>query len=85
MIEMLKRGNNMQKIIQDLFPDWEDIKPGEWSKHNKFIDYSGGYGDKGKIEIGLYREPLNEDKEISGTYTLQIFDRDDVIVCRTVE
>ena len=75
----------MQKIIQDLFPDWENIKPGEWSKHNKIVVYSGGYGDEGKIEIGLYREPSDEDKEIAGTYTLQIFDKDDVVVCRTVE
>ena len=75
----------MQKIIQELFPDWKDVKPGEWSAYNKIINYSGGHGDKGKIEIGLYREPTDEDEEIRETYTLQIFDRDDVVVCRTVE
>lgn len=75
----------MQSIIQELFPDWEEMKPGEWSKCGKIIDYFDGYKDKDKIEIGLYREPLENDAEIAGTYTLQIFNGDDVVICCTVK
>ena len=31
------------------------------------------------IEIGVYREPDD------GSYTLQIFDNDDVVVCTTID
>ena len=67
----------MNRDIKEMFPDWESIEPGNWSQHTKLI---------GDIEIGLYREPLGGvcDEEIAGTLTLQIFDGDDVIVCKTI-
>ena len=71
--------------IKELFPDADTIEPGNWSKYGKIIKCIGGYGDEEKVEIGLYREPINEeDKDISGTLTLQIFEGDDVILCRTI-
>lgn len=65
----------MNRDIKEMFPDWNDIEPGYWSRHTKLI---------GNVEIGLYREPLDTDEEIAGTLTLQIFDGDNVVVCKTV-
>ena len=42
------------------------------------------YGQGHFIEIGLYREPLN-DSEYAGHLTLHIFDGDDVLGCYDVE
>ena len=61
--------------IKELFPDWNRLKKGEWSRHGRIIDTVNGR----KIEIGLYREPA--DTEYNGTLTLQIFCNDDVVVC----
>ena len=71
----------LEKITKQ-FSDWKELEPGNWSAHSIFFQY----GEEGEdsIEVGLYREPLDEDKEIAGTYTLQGFDGDDVIFCHTV-
>lgn len=63
--------------LSEAFPKWKELKPGEWCKpsFDPFI---------GKLEIGLYREPL-DCGEYSGTYTLHIFDGDDVPYCRMVD
>lgn len=66
----------MNRDIKEMFPDWNNIKPGMWSLYTKLI---------GNIEIGLYREPLDADEEIAGTLTFQIFDGDNVIACKTVK
>ena len=66
--------------IKEMFPDWSQIEPGCWSHYNKVLQYSRSFN----VEIGLYREPM-DGSEIAGTYTLQIFDGDDVICCRTVD
>jgi len=66
--------------VKEMFPDWESIKPGDWSKYGKILYYGLGHF----IEIGLYKEPM-ENEEYAGTYTLQIFDGDDVIFCAKVD
>lgn len=58
------------------FPDHAEMKPGTWSCTPTVIRYDP---DRKPLEIGLYREPK------TGEYTLQIFDGDDVIFCRTVD
>ena len=68
--------------IRNFFPDWEQVKPGNWSEHGKVLQY--GVGDRDFIEIGLYREPM-DGGEYEGSYTLQIFDGDNVIFCAMVE
>ena len=73
--------DRLEKITKQ-FPDWKELEPGNWSAHSIFFQY--GEDDIDSIEVGLYREPLDEDKEIAGTYTLQGFDGDDVIFCHTV-
>lgn len=65
--------------VASLFPDWDYIQPGNWSRHGKIINCASGT----RIEIGLYREPA-ENEEYAGTYTLQIFRNDDVIVCEQI-
>ena len=65
--------------IKEMFPDWEEIEYGNWSKHGKILEYKPGR----YLEIGLYREPI-DGTEYDGTYTLQIFDGDDVIFCHEV-
>ena len=65
----------MPDKINEMFPDWKEIKLGEWSQNAKQIEYQPGRW----LEIGLYREPDD------GTYTLQIFDVDDIIFCQTVD
>ena len=69
-------------LVAECFPDWASIKPGEWSQHGKIIPYGKATNDR--VEIGLYREPL-DGEDYAGTYTLQIFDGDNVIFCRKVE
>lgn len=66
--------------LKDLFPDYKEIAPGNWSENcvRTFAVDEGKY-----IEIGLYREPLDE--EYAGTLTLQIFLGDDVVLCEQVE
>ena len=64
--------------IKEMFPDWEKMNPGEWSKHGKIMTTK----DETKLEIGLYKEPMND--EYPGSYTLQIFANDDVIFCESV-
>ena len=66
--------------IKEMFPDWAEIKPGCWSTHGKFLTYGIGR----TLEIGLYREPMDND-EYAGRYTLQIFDVDNVIFCEDVD
>lgn len=65
--------------VKEMFPDWEEIEPGEWSTFGKILYYGLGKS----IEIGLYREPIDND-EYAERYTLQIFDGDDVIFCADV-
>lgn len=66
------------QFIQALFPDWAELQPGEWSM------YAITSNGTNSLEIGLYREPLDDYDENSGTYTLQGFWYDDVIICQTV-
>ena len=66
--------------VKEMFPDWEEIKPGEWSYNGKILTYGEGHF----VEIGLYREPM-DNTEYAGRYTLQIFDGDEVIFCADVE
>ena len=68
--------------IKLLFPDWKEVKFGEWSENGRILKY--GHQEKDFIEIALLREPM-DDKEYAGTYTLHIFDGDEVVLCRTVE
>ena len=70
------------KSIISYFPDWYRINKGEWSEHSIIIQYGNNSNDY--IDIGLYREPDSEG-EIAGTYTLQGFDGDDVIICHMIE
>lgn len=64
--------------IKRQFPDWESIKPGEWSKHPIILTY--GVSPYEYIEIGLYRKPMDD-----GEYTLQVFNGDGVVFCVTVQ
>ena len=68
--------------IRECFPDWEEMKCGEWSKHGKTIRYGSGEWDF--IEIGLYKEP-SDGSETSESYTLHIFNGEEVAVCQTVD
>ena len=68
----------MEGTIKKEFPDWKTMECGTWSQYGRIYDI-----DKRKYEIGLYREPMDDD-EYAGTYTLQIFDGDDVIYCAKV-
>ena len=68
--------------VKKMFPDWEKLQPTDWSEHGIFLQY--GNDDRDFIEVGLYREPM-DGGEYEGTYTLQIFDGDDVIFCSMVE
>lgn len=70
----------LTKDIMEMFPDWEKMEPGTWSEYGKLISYAGGH----VVEIGLFREPMEND-EYAGTYTLQIYDGDEVIFCAKVE
>lgn len=77
--------------IKEMFPDWGEIKPGNWSKHGVELTYGLGHS----LYIGLYREPIGlgrvaTDEEIDcgvydGRYTLHIIDGDDVIFCADVD
>lgn len=60
--------------LSQAFPDWKDMEKGTWSNNYCVIE---------NIEIGLYREP-DGDTEYGGTYTLQVFDKDNVVVCRMI-
>lgn len=64
--------------LKKIFPDWDSIPEGEWSKHNKIIKTTG----YDVVEIGLYREP--DGSEYGKTLTLQIFINDNVVVCKEV-
>lgn len=66
--------------IMETFPDWQEIRPGSWSGYGKILTYEEGC----KVEVGLYREPM-DGGEYAGTYTLQVYNRDDVIFCSKVE
>ena len=66
--------------VKEMFPDWAEIEPGMWSVYSKCLTYGAGH----TLEIGLYREPLDND-EYAGRYTLQIFDGDEVIFCADVD
>lgn len=63
---------------QEFFPDWESIEKGCWSANNVMIRIN----DTTEMEIGLYREP-DENEEYKDTYTLQVFVNDDVVACVT--
>ena len=67
--------------IGEMFPDWDSVECGNWSSHVYTFKYGDGATEY--LEIGLYREPM-DNTEYAGTYTLQAFDRDAVIVCHTV-
>ena len=71
----------LESVISQ-FPDWYRMNKGEWSEHSIIIRYGSDKWDY--IDIGLYREPDTEG-EIKGTYTLQGFDGEDVVICHTVE
>lgn len=78
----------MRETIESLlhyFTDWYRIEKGNWSEYPIILHY--GLNAKDSIEIGLYREPddSSEIDDLGGTYTLQIFDGDNVIFCHTVE
>ena len=66
----------MDKNIINDFPDAKILKCGEWSNYGK--QYTSPDGTN--IEIGLYREPMDND-EYTGHLTLHIFYNDDVICC----
>ena len=66
--------------VKEMFPDWAEIEFGNWSEYHKVLTYGLGH----TLEIGLYREPLDND-EYSGRYTLHVFDGDDVIFCADVD
>lgn len=76
--DVLKKINidGIKANCKQQFPDWETIEPGDWSKNTKKFEDD--------VEVGLYREPLDEDADIAGTYTLQVFWGDDVIYCKTI-
>ena len=78
-VEYIEMNSNS---VKEMFPDWADMQPGSWSKNGKILRY--GKDDNDFVEIGLYREPMNNE-EYAGRYTLQIFDGDDVIFCKSVE
>lgn len=54
-----------------------DVKPGNWCI--PLVNNVFNTPDGKDIEIGVYREPDD------GTYTLQIFDGDDVVMCKTIK
>lgn len=54
-----------------------NVKPGNWCI--PLVDNVFDAQDGGLIEIGVYREPDD------GSYILQIFYNDDVIVCMTID
>lgn len=66
--------------IMETFPDWKELQPGNWSEYGKFLTYEDGC----KVEVGLYREPM-DGGEYAGTYTLQIYNCNDVIFCSKIE
>jgi len=78
--------------VKEMFPDWAEIEPGNWSQYHKTLDYGLGH----TLEIGLYREPIDTlgrvatDDEADcgiydGRYTLEILDGDEVIFCADVD
>ena len=76
-------GGEMEKnmnTIKEMFPDWNMMSPGDWSKHGIIIPCKNR-----KIEIGLYREEIDPENEYSETFTFQIFSGDDVVVCEEVD
>lgn len=66
--------------IREFFPDWASVPPGEWSDYGKLLYYAEGHF----IEIGLFHEPIDGDM-YSGTYSLQLFDGDEVLFTAMVE
>lgn len=66
------------KMLDEVFPDWREMELGTWSKNGMVFNSDGV-----RIEIGLYREP-KESEELAGTYTLQVFYNDDVMLCVTI-
>ena len=66
--------------VKEMFPDWAEIEPGMWSIYSKCLIYGAGH----TLEIGLYREPL-DNIAYAGRDTLQIFDGDEVIFCADVD
>ena len=54
-----------------------NAKRGEWCK--PLVDNVFKTPDGRELEIGMYVEPDD------GTYTLHIFDNDDVILCQTIK
>ena len=66
--------------VKEMFPDWAEIEPGNWSQYHKVLDYGLGHD----LEIGLYREPI-DNGEYTGRYILQIFDGDEVIFYADVD
>ena len=65
--------------IKKVFPDWNKIEPGEWSKNAQTIDYVSD-GKKGRLNINLFRE-VCENKR----FTLQISDGDEIIFQKDIE
>ena len=61
-----------------MFPDYEEIRPGNWSEYGEVLQYEKE-GRNCEIEVGLYREPDD------GSYTIQIFCNDDVILCENMK
>ena len=67
------------KNLDELFPNRTNIAPGTWSTDGIMIEL----GDGNKVEIGLYREPQNQE-EYAGTLTLHVFYNDVVVLCKTI-
>ena len=77
-VERYENDTGRTKDWRNIFPDYKEIKPGDWSKYGEVISYEPVGSSKRRLEIGLYREP--DDK----SYTIQIFFNDDVILCENL-
>lgn len=67
--------------LKEIFSDYAEMECGTWSEHDVWIKY--GHERNEALDISLYREPM-ENEEYAGTYTLQVFDGDNVIFCKRV-
>ena len=70
----------MLKLINNFFPDWMTIRPGEWSEYPLELVSAGNK----KFYANLYREPA-KNEEYANTLTLQIQQGDDVIFCSKID
>ena len=79
-MDIYDKNITTQENVNMMFPDWNRLKKGEWSSYPKRFYYPwytvDGIQCKNSVEINLYRE---SEPEMNGTYSLIIFDEDDVI------